>query len=76
MRRLMTLQPGRERYSIVSSGQVLSLHVRNGIVDPDTLRCWAATGESARCSVAATYAPTIASTSTGQYEHWRKQQGS
>jgi flavin reductase (DIM6/NTAB) family NADH-FMN oxidoreductase RutF len=35
-RRLMTLQPGRERYIIL--GEVLWLHVRDGIVDPDTLR--------------------------------------
>jgi flavin reductase (DIM6/NTAB) family NADH-FMN oxidoreductase RutF len=35
-RRLMTLQPGRERYIIL--GEVLWLHVREGIVDPATLR--------------------------------------
>ena len=35
-RRLMTLQPGRERYIIL--GEVLWLHVRDGIVDPATLR--------------------------------------
>jgi flavin reductase (DIM6/NTAB) family NADH-FMN oxidoreductase RutF len=33
---LTTLQPGRERYIIL--GEVLWLHVRDGIVDPDTLR--------------------------------------
>ena len=32
----MTLQPGRERYIIL--GEVLWLHVRDGIVDPATLR--------------------------------------
>jgi flavin reductase (DIM6/NTAB) family NADH-FMN oxidoreductase RutF len=35
-RRLMTLQPGRERYIIL--GEVVWLHVRDGIVDPGTLR--------------------------------------
>jgi flavin reductase (DIM6/NTAB) family NADH-FMN oxidoreductase RutF len=35
-RRLMTLQPGRERYLIL--GEVLWLHVRDGILDPATLR--------------------------------------
>jgi flavin reductase (DIM6/NTAB) family NADH-FMN oxidoreductase RutF len=35
-RRLMTLQPGRERYIIL--GEVVWLHVRDGIVDPATLR--------------------------------------
>jgi flavin reductase (DIM6/NTAB) family NADH-FMN oxidoreductase RutF len=35
-RRLMTLQPGRERYIIL--GEVVWLHVRDGIVDPTTLR--------------------------------------
>jgi flavin reductase (DIM6/NTAB) family NADH-FMN oxidoreductase RutF len=35
-RRLTTLQPGHERYIIL--GEVLWLHVRDGIVDPDTLR--------------------------------------
>jgi flavin reductase (DIM6/NTAB) family NADH-FMN oxidoreductase RutF len=35
-RRLMTLQPGRERYIIL--GEVLWLHIRDGIVDPATLR--------------------------------------
>jgi flavin reductase (DIM6/NTAB) family NADH-FMN oxidoreductase RutF len=35
-RRLMTLQPGRERYIIL--GEVLWLHVRDGIADPETLR--------------------------------------
>jgi len=35
-RRLMTLQPGRERYIIL--GEVLWLHVQDGIVDPATLR--------------------------------------
>ena len=32
----MTLQPGRERYIIL--GEVVWLHVRDGIVDPATLR--------------------------------------
>ena len=35
-RRLMTLQAGRERYIVL--GEVVWLHVREGIVDPDTLR--------------------------------------
>ena len=35
-RRLMMLQPGRERYIIL--GEVVWLHVRDGIVDPTTLR--------------------------------------
>ena len=35
-RRLMTLQPGRERYIIL--GEVVWLHVRDGIVEPATLR--------------------------------------
>lgn len=35
-RRLMMLQPGRERYIVL--GEVLWLHVRDGIVDPTTLR--------------------------------------
>ena len=35
-RRYVTLQPGRERYIIL--GEVLLLHVRDGIVDPDRLR--------------------------------------
>jgi flavin reductase (DIM6/NTAB) family NADH-FMN oxidoreductase RutF len=35
-RRLMTLQPGRERYIIL--GEVVWLHVQDGIVDPATLR--------------------------------------
>jgi flavin reductase (DIM6/NTAB) family NADH-FMN oxidoreductase RutF len=35
-RRLTTLQPGPERYIIL--GEVLWLHVRDGIVDRDTLR--------------------------------------
>ena len=35
-RRLMTLQPSRERYIIL--GEVLWLHVRDGIIDPTTLR--------------------------------------
>ena len=35
-RRLMTLQPGRERYIIL--GEVLWLHVQDGIVDPASLR--------------------------------------
>ena len=35
-RRLMTLQPGAERYLIL--GEVLWLHVREGLVDPQTLR--------------------------------------
>jgi flavin reductase (DIM6/NTAB) family NADH-FMN oxidoreductase RutF len=35
-RRLITLQPGRERYLIL--GEVLWVHVRDGIVDPVTLR--------------------------------------
>ncbi|HEX5078332.1 MAG TPA: flavin reductase family protein [Geminicoccaceae bacterium] len=35
-RRMMTLQPGRERYIVL--GEVLWLHVREGIVDPDSLR--------------------------------------
>ena len=34
--RRVTLQPGRERYIVL--GEVLWLHVRDGIVDPDTLR--------------------------------------
>jgi flavin reductase (DIM6/NTAB) family NADH-FMN oxidoreductase RutF len=44
-RRLMTLQPGRERYIIL--GEVLWLHVQDGIVDPTTLRVapgWAPVG--------------------------------
>lgn len=35
-RRLITLQPGRERYIVL--GEVLWLHVKDGIVDPDSLR--------------------------------------
>jgi flavin reductase (DIM6/NTAB) family NADH-FMN oxidoreductase RutF len=35
-RRLMTLQPGRERYIVL--GEVVWLHVRDGIVEPATLR--------------------------------------
>ena len=35
-RRYVTLQPGRERYIIL--GEVLLLHVRDGIVDPERLR--------------------------------------
>jgi flavin reductase (DIM6/NTAB) family NADH-FMN oxidoreductase RutF len=35
-RRYVTLQPGRERYIIL--GEVLMLHVRDGIVDPERLR--------------------------------------
>jgi flavin reductase (DIM6/NTAB) family NADH-FMN oxidoreductase RutF len=35
-RRLMTLQPGRERYIIL--GEVVWLHARDGVVDPATLR--------------------------------------
>jgi flavin reductase (DIM6/NTAB) family NADH-FMN oxidoreductase RutF len=35
-RRLMTRQPGRERYIIL--GEVVWLHVQDGIVDPTTLR--------------------------------------
>jgi flavin reductase (DIM6/NTAB) family NADH-FMN oxidoreductase RutF len=35
-RRLMTLQPGRERYIVL--GEVVWLHVRDGLVEPDTLR--------------------------------------
>jgi flavin reductase (DIM6/NTAB) family NADH-FMN oxidoreductase RutF len=35
-RRLMTLQPGPERYLVL--GEVLVSHVREGIVDPKTLR--------------------------------------
>lgn len=35
-RRYVTLQPGRERYIIL--GEVLLLHVREGIVDPERLR--------------------------------------
>ena len=35
-RRLMTLQPGRERYIIL--GEVVWLHVRDGVIDPTTLR--------------------------------------
>jgi flavin reductase (DIM6/NTAB) family NADH-FMN oxidoreductase RutF len=35
-RRLMTLQPGPERYLVL--GEVLVIHVREGIVDPKTLR--------------------------------------
>ncbi|MEM7023847.1 MAG: flavin reductase family protein, partial [Pseudomonadota bacterium] len=35
-RRLMTLQPGHERYIIL--GEVIWLHVRDDLVDPDTLR--------------------------------------
>ncbi|MGH6914667.1 MAG: flavin reductase family protein, partial [Geminicoccales bacterium] len=35
-RRLMTLQPGPERYIVL--GEVLVIHVREGIVDPDSLR--------------------------------------
>jgi flavin reductase (DIM6/NTAB) family NADH-FMN oxidoreductase RutF len=35
-RRLMTLQPGPERYLVL--GEVLLIHVREGIVDPVTLR--------------------------------------
>lgn len=35
-RRYVTLQPGRERYLVL--GEVLTLHVRDGIVDPATLR--------------------------------------
>jgi flavin reductase (DIM6/NTAB) family NADH-FMN oxidoreductase RutF len=35
-RRYVTLQPGRERYIVL--GEVLMLHVRDGIVDPESLR--------------------------------------
>src|SRR5918996_1957560 len=35
-RRLVTLQPGPERYIVL--GEVLVIHVREGIVDPATLR--------------------------------------
>jgi flavin reductase (DIM6/NTAB) family NADH-FMN oxidoreductase RutF len=35
-RRYVTLQPGPERYIVL--GEVLVIHVREGIVDPDTLR--------------------------------------
>ena len=35
-RRYVTLQPGRERYIIL--GEVLLLHVRDGVLDPDSLR--------------------------------------
>ncbi len=35
-RRFVTLQPGPERYIIL--GEVLVLHVRDGLVDPQTLR--------------------------------------
>ena len=35
-KRYITLQPGRERYIIL--GEVLLLHVRDGIVDPERLR--------------------------------------
>jgi flavin reductase (DIM6/NTAB) family NADH-FMN oxidoreductase RutF len=35
-RRYVTLQPGRERYIVL--GEVLMLHVKNGIVDPRSLR--------------------------------------
>ena len=35
-RRYVTLQPGQERYIIL--GEVLLLHVRDGIVDPERLR--------------------------------------
>jgi flavin reductase (DIM6/NTAB) family NADH-FMN oxidoreductase RutF len=35
-RRYVTLQPGRERYIIL--GEVLLLHVRDGIVEPERLR--------------------------------------
>jgi flavin reductase (DIM6/NTAB) family NADH-FMN oxidoreductase RutF len=35
-RRLMTLQPGPERYIVL--GEVVWLHVRDGLVDPATLR--------------------------------------
>jgi flavin reductase (DIM6/NTAB) family NADH-FMN oxidoreductase RutF len=35
-RRYLTLQPGRERYIVL--GEVLVLHVRDGIVDPERLR--------------------------------------
>ncbi len=35
-RRYVTLQPGRERYIIL--GEVLTLHVKDGIVDPERLR--------------------------------------
>jgi flavin reductase (DIM6/NTAB) family NADH-FMN oxidoreductase RutF len=34
--RLMTLQPGPERYIVL--GEVVWLHVRDGLVDPATLR--------------------------------------
>ena len=35
-RRYVTLQPGPERYIVL--GEVLMLHVRDGVVDPDSLR--------------------------------------
>jgi flavin reductase (DIM6/NTAB) family NADH-FMN oxidoreductase RutF len=35
-RRLMTLQPGPERYIVL--GEVLVIHAREGVVDPETLR--------------------------------------
>jgi hypothetical protein len=35
-RRFVTLQPARERYLVL--GEVLMVHVRDGVVDPATLR--------------------------------------
>jgi len=35
-RRYVTLQPGRERYIVL--GEVLMLHVKDGILDPESLR--------------------------------------
>ena len=64
-RRYVTLQPGPERYIIL--GEVLLLHVRDGIVEPASLRVdrARATRRSAGCSAAATSGPTTASRCRG-----------
>jgi flavin reductase (DIM6/NTAB) family NADH-FMN oxidoreductase RutF/molybdenum-dependent DNA-binding transcriptional regulator ModE len=54
-RRYVTLEPARERYLVI--GEVLVVHLRDGLVDPATLRSTAtATHRSAACSAAATCA--------------------
>ena len=64
-RRYVTLQPGPERYIVL--GEVLMLHVQDGIVDPETPagRSRRSTPRSAACSAAATSAPTTASRCPG-----------
>jgi flavin reductase (DIM6/NTAB) family NADH-FMN oxidoreductase RutF len=74
-RRLMTLQPGRERYIIL--GEVLWAHVRDGIVDPDTLRVM-----DAHSPIGRLFGPGYVRTHDRfdmprlSHEQWRKQQES